>query len=74
MFIGIATSHAFIDANKRTAFASCATFLELNGYEINADTDEIVETALRIADKNHDNRMDFPEVVDWLITVAVAAT
>lgn len=71
LFVGLATSHAFVDANKRTAFASCATYLYLNGYEIIAGTDEIVEVAVRIADRYHENRMGLDDVYQWLINVSV---
>ena len=32
--------HPFIDGNKRTALASCLTFLYLNGFEVNEEHDE----------------------------------
>ena len=34
---GIATSHAFIDGNKRTGWTGCVTFLALNGVQIHND-------------------------------------
>ncbi|MDE9504586.1 type II toxin-antitoxin system death-on-curing family toxin, partial [Xenorhabdus bovienii] len=34
--IAIAKSHAFNDANKRTAFQATSIFLILNGFELNA--------------------------------------
>jgi death-on-curing protein len=33
--VGIAKAHAFVDANKRTAWATARTFLLLNGYGLN---------------------------------------
>ncbi|MGQ5288442.1 type II toxin-antitoxin system death-on-curing family toxin [Pectobacterium actinidiae] len=33
--VAIAKSHAFNDANKRTAFQAASVFLLLNGYELN---------------------------------------
>lgn len=30
----IAQNHPFVDGNKRTAFSSALTFLELNGYAV----------------------------------------
>ncbi|HCI69902.1 MAG TPA: type II toxin-antitoxin system death-on-curing family toxin, partial [Balneola sp.] len=30
----------FVDGNKRTALASCLTFLYLNGFEVNEEHDE----------------------------------
>ncbi|MGA4365437.1 type II toxin-antitoxin system death-on-curing family toxin [Pantoea ananatis] len=34
--VAIAKSHAFNDANKRTAFQAASVFLLLNGYELNS--------------------------------------
>ncbi len=31
-----ASNHAFVDGNKRVAFASCAIFLRMNGYRLHA--------------------------------------
>lgn len=39
---GIAKNHPFIDGNKRVALAVGAVFLELNGFELNADEPEAV--------------------------------
>src|SRR6266850_993933 len=33
---GLATTHAYRDGNKRVAFLAMATFLELNGYRLEA--------------------------------------
>ena len=38
---GVAESQAFIDGNKRLALVSMLTFLEINGYEINATDPEL---------------------------------
>jgi death-on-curing protein len=69
LFVGYAKAHAFNDANKRTGFATCALFLELNGYSIEASSDEIISVALRISDRFSDNPMDVEEVTDWLAQV-----
>ena len=39
---GLAKNHAFIDGNKRVAFAAIDVFLQLNGYELTADQVEAV--------------------------------
>jgi death on curing protein len=38
---GIAECQAFIDGNKRLAFVAMLTFLELNGYKVNASDAEM---------------------------------
>lgn len=40
---GIAESQAFIDGNKRMALVSMLTFLEVNGYEVNATDPELAD-------------------------------
>ncbi len=42
-------ANAFVDGNKRVAASVSEIFLELNGAELNATNDEIVELFLKIA-------------------------
>lgn len=46
---GIAKNHGFRDANKRTALATCAVFLYLNGLRLEADEHDAVATMLELA-------------------------
>ncbi|MDE8348485.1 MAG: type II toxin-antitoxin system death-on-curing family toxin [Acidocella sp.] len=46
---GIAKNHAFIDGNKRTAWAVCVLFLKLNGIEVSVPPDDVVETMVALA-------------------------
>ncbi|SDX98899.1 type II toxin-antitoxin system death-on-curing family toxin [Paenibacillus sp. CF384] len=69
LFQGLATAHAFNDANKRTAFASCAVFMYLNGYTIEASSDEIIDVCLRIANSQSDRHMGTTEIAEWLTIV-----
>lgn len=46
---GIAKNHPFVDGNKRTAFASAATFLELNGVSLSLAHEDVVETMVALA-------------------------
>ncbi|HKO08495.1 MAG TPA: type II toxin-antitoxin system death-on-curing family toxin [Alphaproteobacteria bacterium] len=39
---GIARNHPFVDGNKRAAWLSAATFLELNGFQIEVGQAEVV--------------------------------
>lgn len=36
-------NHAFVDGNKRTGLLALTTFLDINGYELIADEDEIAK-------------------------------
>ena len=40
---GLASNHAFNDANKRTAWACCVLFLKVNGVELDAPAAVVVE-------------------------------
>lgn len=40
---GVAESQAFIDGNKRLALVSMLTFLEVNGYEVEATDPELAD-------------------------------
>lgn len=46
---GIAKNHPFVDGNKRTALVCCIAFLNLNGYDIEADMVEAYDTFYRLA-------------------------
>ncbi|MEM8696339.1 MAG: type II toxin-antitoxin system death-on-curing family toxin [Pseudomonadota bacterium] len=46
---GIARNHPFVDGNKRTAAVVSATFLLINGYELNATDAELVVAFIALA-------------------------
>jgi death-on-curing protein len=46
---GLAQDHPFRDGNKRTAFLVMATFLGLNGLDLDATDAEVVEIMLAVA-------------------------
>jgi len=45
----IASNHAFVDGNKRTALLAALVFLGLNGVEINRDDQRLDDGVLAIA-------------------------
>jgi death-on-curing protein len=57
-------NHAFLDGNKRTAYAITVRFLEENGYEVKVSQQEIIDFCLAI--DNHG--WDLVEIVKWLST------
>ena len=59
----LSPSHAFIDGNKRTAFAAAITFLAINNVELNAAADETYEF---IANLHETGAFRFDELVKWL--------
>lgn len=60
--VAIAQGHVFNDANKRTAFMSMVTFFDLNGFDLIAAMNEIVDTMVEVAEK----RMDAGQLAQWL--------
>src|SRR5215510_5375822 len=59
----LAQNHAFIDGNKRTAFAATYTFLAINGARLTSDVEE---TYSFIADLYEANQFSFDKLVLWL--------
>ncbi len=55
-------NHPFADGNKRTGHAVMESFLGLNDYEINANTDEQVEIILSLAS----GKLNRNEFTEWL--------
>ncbi|MBX3474825.1 MAG: type II toxin-antitoxin system death-on-curing family toxin [Planctomycetes bacterium] len=43
-------SHALLDGNTRTAWAAALVFVVLNGHDIKATNDEVIEIGLAVAD------------------------
>ena len=51
---GISSSHSFRDGNKRISFLAAVIFLGLNGLDLIAPEDEVVERMLALASGNLD--------------------
>jgi len=62
IMLSLILNHPFVDGNKRTAIASAAMFLLLNGRKLNATPDELQEFTLRVADRG----ATVDEVARWL--------
>ncbi|WP_027416063.1 type II toxin-antitoxin system death-on-curing family toxin [Aneurinibacillus terranovensis] len=59
---GFATSQYFVDGNKRTAYGCAAVFLELNGYSLMVNDDEMYRVCKNVANK----AMSLDELAAWL--------
>lgn len=46
---GLCKNHGFLDGNKRTAYVVAETFLDLNGYGVEASDAEVVTRVLAVA-------------------------
>ena len=55
-------NHPFVDGNKRTAWEAMHTFIEENGYSLQAEHDAIIELMLRIEDKS----LGVKHIASWL--------
>lgn len=60
--IALAQGYLFNDGNKRTAFSVIYNFLEINGYELEATSEAIVNIMLDIAEK----KITRDKLVEWL--------
>lgn len=59
---GLIKNHPFIDGNKRVAFVTAATFLELNGYKLRASEADAAVRTLALAA----GEMSESAYADWL--------
>lgn len=59
----LSQNHAFIDGNKRTAFAATYTFLAINGARLTVDAQE---TYAFVAALYEANQFSFGKLVPWL--------
>ncbi len=59
----LSQNHAFIDGNKRTAFAATYTFLAINGARLTPDAEE---TYVFVAALYQANQFSFNKLVPWL--------
>jgi death-on-curing protein len=62
LWLGLIRNHGFVHANKRTATAAMARWLQVEGYRLRGGQDELVEMAVAIANK----RCDLDDVTAWL--------
>lgn len=46
----ISKAHALVDGNKRTAWAAALAFTQLNGHQIDATNEDVIEIGLAVAE------------------------
>ena len=61
----LAQNHPFIDGNKRTAFLAAYTFLGINGWELNAPEEQVVQMVVGLSDRS----VSAEAFTEWLRTV-----
>lgn len=56
-------NHPFVDGNKRTAISAAALFLQINGYRLIANDDQVIEFTLACAQ----SQLTLQQITDWFI-------
>jgi death-on-curing protein len=64
----IIDGHVFYDGCKRTGVSALEIFVRLNGYALEATSEELIDVALRIADRSDERPYSIPEFVNWVRT------
>jgi death-on-curing protein len=59
---GIVKNHPFVDGNKRTAYVVMRTFLKLNGYDIQASSEEKYQIWIDVAV----GKLSEAELASWI--------
>ena len=58
--------HPFWDGNKRTGMSVLYLLLHMNGYDLDADEEEILETAEQVADAKSEAFSEYEEFLQWV--------
>jgi death-on-curing protein len=59
---GVARNHPFVDGNKRTAWMLAVVFLDLNGFDLEADMVDALQAMLSLAE----GRIDESAFAAWM--------
>ncbi len=70
VMLSLIQNHPFVDGNKRTAIASAAMFLSINGWKLSATSRELQDFTFRVAERG----ASVQEVAEWLREHSVPAT
>lgn len=62
LFHSLIFNHAFVDGNKRTSVTTTARFLYVNGYELKAKDQELIEFPLCVENKH----LNIEQIIQWL--------
>lgn len=61
--VGLVSNHAFVDGNKRIGMYVLLSFLEVNGIQIEATNEEVVEAGLALARVD----MKYEGLLTWIL-------
>jgi len=59
---GLIRNHPFSDGNKRAGFLAILLFLDLNGYELDVDQADAIQTIFKVAA----GKMNESELTNWI--------
>ncbi len=62
LIFSLIMNHPFVDGNKRTGFLSLLRFLNVNGYRLDANDDELYQFTIDIATSIRDKE----QVIEWI--------
>lgn len=62
----LVNKHCFYNGNKRTAAMALYTFLDLNGFELSASNQDLVEFVVSIAELRGENKLTHQQIVEWI--------
>jgi death-on-curing protein len=65
-------NHPFVDGNKRTGLAALETFLDLNGYCLTGDDDEVADVFERLAGNAIEPEFFFAWVADHIAPIVIS--
>ena len=63
LFESLISNHAFVDGNKRAAYFICDVFLRLNGWKLNADSNDAYVFIVGSLEKGV---CDFEHLLPWI--------
>ncbi len=64
--IGVAQAQAFLDGNKRTAFAACDVFLRMNGYAFRGNPVDMAKQLQALGERKDDLAAASERFENWL--------
>jgi death on curing protein len=67
LYFGLIKNHPWLGGNKRTATILVDAFLMLNGYEIEADLEDVIQLVMNI----ESDKYDIDKIEEWLRTKTI---
>lgn len=62
----IIAGHVFHDGSKRTGMSAIKAILDMNGFDLHASADDVIEIALSLAGGHGQPKLAFDAFVEWI--------